>query len=415
MRKRSWIFLVLALLVSSTIAGIVLLFSETGEFGSFVPNNPPIIDSYNPSNDTPEVNEGNTLTFSVSASDTDGDNITYSWRLSNQMVFQETLTQNYTSSSWTYHPELGDRGQHLVECTMSDGRGGLADVDWTVTVHFVQLEVTFNNLQGEWIRDETSDLPCYESTVSYSVSNLGDVTALDVELITSSGGKTLMGKTVSINPNGGSYSDQLSVTIVYDSSTSVSLEASCGISSDIDRFEISATLDRWPVSADIRQLYITPDDPIIQSTVDEIFRHKAWWDTRADWQVLRDYVKDEIEYKYDTDLFGQEYWQLPRETLRSGKGDCEDQAILLCTLLRARDYSAKDVFVIMGYGEEVGHAWVTFKVMDVFGYEIWRYLEPTSGGWGSGFFDMLSQVLGYYEDEYGGGRVLFNDQRYETP
>ncbi|MEA2066717.1 MAG: transglutaminase-like cysteine peptidase [Thermotogota bacterium] len=416
MSKKFWVVLVGVLIVSSLVAGLILLFSQLGGITPSVVNNAPSIDSYDPSYSNPELVEGDTLTFSISATDPDGDNITCSWKLSNHIVFQETLTQNHTRSSWAYHSELRDRGEHLVDCTVSDGRGGVASVDWRAVVHFVELQVAISNPPGEWVRDATTDLPCYHSTVSYSVSNLGDALASDVKLIASSEEETLIEKTVSINPNGDSYSDKLYVTVMYDSSTSLSLQASCGVASDMDNFEISAKLPRIPVSSSIKKLYITPNDPFIQSTVDEIFEDKAWWDTRADWKVLCDHVKDGIEYEYDTNLFGKmEYWQLPRETLTSGKGDCEDQAILLCTLLRARGYGPEDVFVIIGVGEEAGHAWVVFKVLDVFGYEVWRYLEPTSSFWGSGVFDLLAQLLGYYENEYGGYRVLFNDQKYETP
>ena len=406
----------MVLIVGAIIAGIILAFPQRLAIFSAFFNNSPIVDSHSPSDDIAEVNEGNMLAFTISAMDPDGDNITCSWKLSNEVVSEEHLTVNHTNSSWIYYPELGDRGEHTVECILSDGKGGFTNVGWIVTVHFVGLKVVIDSYEGQWIRDLSTDLPAYASLVSYSVSNLGDITALNVELKAYSNSETLMEKVVSINSNGHSYADQFYVTAIYNSDTSVGLQASCGVSFDSDSLEISPKLDRWPVSSNIRKLYITPNDPVIRSTVDEIFEGKSWWDIRADWKVLLEWVENEVHYEYDNVSFGvREYWQLPRETIANRKGDCEDQAILLCTLLRCRGYESDGVYVIAGYGEESGHSWITFRVFDILGYEFWRYLEPTSSGWFSDIGTYLYQIVGFYESEFGGGRVIFNDLVYEKP
>ncbi|MEM2869029.1 MAG: transglutaminase family protein [Thermoplasmata archaeon] len=46
-----------------------------------------------------------------------------------------------------------------------------------------------------------------------------------------------------------------------------------------------------------------------------------------------DFVRDEIEYLNESG--GEDYWAPPAETLRTGRGDCEDQALLLSALVTA--------------------------------------------------------------------------------
>lgn len=48
------------------------------------------------------------------------------------------------------------------------------------------------------------------------------------------------------------------------------------------------------------------------------------------------FVRDRIEYKSDP----LDHWQTPRETLESMRGDCEDKAILLASILIAFGYDA---------------------------------------------------------------------------
>jgi len=52
-------------------------------------------------------------------------------------------------------------------------------------------------------------------------------------------------------------------------------------------------------------------------------------------------------------------WQTPAETARRGAGDCEDKAIYLHHLLRARGVDAQVVFGIQNaVTSKTGHAWV---------------------------------------------------------
>jgi len=53
-----------------------------------------------------------------------------------------------------------------------------------------------------------------------------------------------------------------------------------------------------------------------------------------------------------------EFWQFPFETIDHGLGDCEDTAILLCSLLR-NPLSADEVHVGVGTYAGYGHGWVS--------------------------------------------------------
>jgi hypothetical protein len=78
-------------------------------------------------------------------------------------------------------------------------------------------------------------------------------------------------------------------------------------------------------------------------------------------------------------------WLMPEETLRNGKGDCEDFAFLLASLLISSGISSYNVRVALGEVEiesdgdanyaskKFGHAWVMYRQESGF----WKILEPT--------------------------------------
>ncbi|MDH7564232.1 MAG: PKD domain-containing protein [Candidatus Bathyarchaeota archaeon] len=85
----------------------------------------PTIDSFSPTDTTPEVNEGEALEFAHMSSDPDFDQLTYSWLLDD---IEQATTQN-----WTYSPSFEDAGFHNVTLVVSDGKLSTTQY-WNVTV-----------------------------------------------------------------------------------------------------------------------------------------------------------------------------------------------------------------------------------------------------------------------------------------
>ena len=158
---------------------------------------------------------------------------------------------------------------------------------------------------------------------------------------------------------------------------------------------------------------ITVGDPVVKEKVKEITR--GWATTRDKQEALFEYVRDKIEYAtegHPTEYsypksflkFKFDFWQIPRETIEWKKGDCEDQAILLCTMMRAAGVPASDVRVAVGLiyvgGEIVGgHAWCEFKMAHV-----WYVLESTCPGCDyikrSDYYSVYTpEVFGWFNDK----------------
>jgi len=96
--------------------------------------------------------------------------------------------------------------------------------------------------------------------------------------------------------------------------------------------------------------FITPRD---QAVRDIVYSITGGWSNPSDWnefwkdvKAMYDWVVNNIKYRYDGlypilpydpsgDLdFCNDMWQFPNETLSLRKGDCEDMAILLCSMIR---------------------------------------------------------------------------------
>ena len=132
---------------------------------------------------------------------------------------------------------------------------------------------------------------------------------------------------------------------------------------DADKFKDFITLDSLSIVEclqDINPPY--EGDPADQPTQDGF-------------DAIRDWVADNIEYKNDEEQWGvDEYWQTPEETLSLRTGDCEDFAILLCTLLRAYGISAEQIYVAVGIDDDgYGHA---FLIENWYLDGEWRAIEP---------------------------------------
>jgi hypothetical protein len=159
---------------------------------------------------------------------------------------------------------------------------------------------------------------------------------------------------------------------------------------------------------------ITVDDQVVRAKVEEITRACRTREEKQ--QAIFEYVRKEIEYVTEGNpkkwsyprsflQFKLEFWQLPRETIEWGKGDCEDQSILLCTMMRIAGVPASDVRVVLGivhFGEEGGgHAWTEFKIGDE-----WYALESTIS---TANYISRSQYYEWFSPDIWG---WFNDEEY---
>ena len=84
------------------------------------------------------------------------------------------------------------------------------------------------------------------------------------------------------------------------------------------------------------------------------------------------WISENIRYMYDKQRWGSdEYWQLPSTTINLGTGDCEDQAILLASLLRALKLPRENVRIVIGPTSHGNyHAWIEIKLpLPIYGLE----------------------------------------------
>jgi len=152
--------------------------------------------------------------------------------------------------------------------------------------------------------------------------------------------------------------------------------------------------------------FITPDDPMVQLAMDDILKQRMQV-FFTDFEELRDWVSWHITYVSDQQAHGTpDYWQLPAETLRLGAGDCEDFAILLCSLLRAAGAPADEVYVACGHNKDqaVDHAYLAEKWYT----GLWQIVEPEAGVW-MGMLMMDWATSEDYETIF-----CFNDQGFIT-
>jgi len=178
--------------------------------------------------------------------------------------------------------------------------------------------------------------------------------------------------------------------------------------------------------------FITPSDPEVMRIM---LQETGGWSDQTDWseywddiKKLYDWVEGNIEYAEDPSspylfsnpslgvFFKGENWQFPNETLRIMQGDCEDQAILLASLIRAYNSQKYAVYCIV----ITNHAALFFPVEE----DKICILDPamhytTSYGWPTyylrsedfrqGVNDWLNWVGGVKQVEW-----MFSDILYTT-
>jgi len=256
----------------------------------------------------------------------------------------------------------------------------------SVPAPYIQLRAEVDE-SGYWTRSD-ADLPLYNCSVVFRVYNEGTKTAENVVITTLMDGRQMLYPlTISIDPR-----NQWNLTIVlflisYDEPEmphQVSLAASHRESSDATSIWFTVgglprrSLDYW--NPEVAKLFITPNNVVVKNLLKEISRSYA---EEPMWMAIQNWVEDNIRYANDSQVYGGDYWQLPRETIRIRSGDCEDCAVLMVSLYRAAGYDAERVFVITGTSEAGGgHAWVRVEINETYKGVYYGQIEwlPTPGG-----------------------------------
>lgn len=144
-------------------------------------------------------------------------------------------------------------------------------------------------------------------------------------------------------------------------------------------FESGLSVDHWSQwEEDKFKDLITVDNQLVIEHLQGIVGEPPYEPTKSGFDAIRNWVANNISYKLDEEQWGViEYWQTPEETLSLRTGDCEDYAILLCTLLRAYGIDEEQVYVTIGVDAEgYGHA---FLIESWYNDGEWRAIEPQDG------------------------------------
>jgi predicted transglutaminase-like cysteine proteinase/uncharacterized protein YkwD len=147
---------------------------------------------------------------------------------------------------------------------------------------------------------------------------------------------------------------------------------------------VNQKFSNQPSSIQQMELLVTPNDPVVLQTLKTILDQPQPEITEQNFYQLFevyshvfnrivDWVGSHVRDVSDQSVHGvPDYWQLPAETLTLGTGDCEDYAILLCSLLRAYGVPADQVYVAVGQASSKDdHAWVVEKYYK----GIWRIID----------------------------------------
>ena len=123
------------------------------------------------------------------------------------------------------------------------------------------------------------------------------------------------------------------------------------------------------IPTDLREWIAPVDSQVIKKVIASLdlphTKKTGEFDKRA-WSVWK-FVAENTKYRSDEIAQRKpDFWQFPPETLALGKGDCEDCAFLLASLLLASGISPFCVRVVFGSlrgrdGKRIGHGWVIYK------------------------------------------------------
>jgi len=129
-----------------------------------ISNSAPTIDSFAPTDTTPEVNEGESQEFNITKFDLDGDPLTVTWWL-NQTNAGET------SNSYQYIADYESAGIYNITVTISDGFEHTSH-QWILTVTSVERDIAITNIiPSKNIVDKG-----YCGTINLTIANQGEIT-----------------------------------------------------------------------------------------------------------------------------------------------------------------------------------------------------------------------------------------------
>ena len=117
-------------LLSVVLIAILLIGCTGGDGGGG--NKPPKIDLFGPQERTLTVLVGESKTFTITASDSDGDSLGYVWEQTGNGQF---TSKNQATATWKAPNGVG---QATVKVTVSDGKGGTASHKWDIEVTHVE-------------------------------------------------------------------------------------------------------------------------------------------------------------------------------------------------------------------------------------------------------------------------------------
>jgi hypothetical protein len=189
--------------------------------------------------------------------------------------------------------------------------------------------------------------------------------------------------------------------------------------SDYDR--LRDEVNKRATESDVKS-FITPQNSAVRSIV---LQATGGWSNTNDWDEywsdlknMYDWVVNNIDYRSDglfpvlpttpsgSVQYQKEMWQLPSETLDLEKGDCEDMAILLTSMIRCYNGEDYKVECIEISGSSGGHVAVQIPVagdkltiLDPAGH---YYTQTWLGSLTSGSISAeINDWLGYWRSDLG--------------
>lgn len=107
-----------------------IIAATTNHYNVDSPNTPPSIDSYSPSDTAYEVSKGTTESYSVSASDPDGDSLSYTWTVNDH---NDDSGQQQVGTGASHSHPWDTVGDYTIRAKVHDGTTTVVQ-SWTVVV-----------------------------------------------------------------------------------------------------------------------------------------------------------------------------------------------------------------------------------------------------------------------------------------